>query len=680
MELTAHSRRILEVLLSTQEEMACAGIASRLGLTARQVQYRTPQIRGWLAARNVRLTVRAGCGLKLETTARIRQLLRLELKRTDVGKRSLTRAERAQIFSLLMLAAPGPLLAKQLAHEAGISRNTVLRDLVTVESWLTAKHLTLQRRPNVGCSVDGREGHIRGAIADAVLECAGEEALLSALDKRLGRQALQERIRHPARELVQPILQSLHLPQVNVVIGEALPVELTDRAHLMLALQVGVTLLRMRQGRHLKTVRPHAENLKAWRELDVAQRVASLLEGQARVKFNEAEYAYLVRCLQQAEARHPITHSVAKMNEVGRVPARVIGCVDYLLERVSLYLHPSLRDDDELRGNLALHLAEVLGRDGPRPAVINPLLPEIKRTLGHVFRSVEEAVWAHPELREVVDEAEAGYITMHVASALERLRHSAGLQHRVLLVCNAGAATALLLEARLRSEFADIRIIGSLSYLELTAQGCPEEVDLIISTIPLRRQRVPVIVVSPLLQGEDVGRVRAALLGEAASVPAVPSPGLNGGGVNLSSLITADVIELKASAETWQEVVDRAGRPLLRGGLVTLAYLRAVKDVVSTHGPYMVIWPGIALLHAPPGGGVRRLCMSLVTFERPVSFGHPENDPVDVAIMLGAIDSRSHVPALFQLIALLKDHSAVSELRSAVEKARVLSWIAHYSA
>jgi len=108
--------------------------------------------------------------------------------------------------------------------------------------------------------------------------------------------------------------------------------------------------------------------------------------------------------------------------------------------------------------------------------------------------------------------------------------------------------------------------------------------------------------------------------------------------------------------------------------------LRAVKDVVSTHGPYMVIWPGIALLHAPPGGGVRRLCMSLVTFERPVSFGHPENDPVDVAIMLGAIDSRSHVPALFQLIALLKDHSAVSELRSAVEKARVLSWIAHYSA
>ena len=51
-------------------------------------------------------------------------------------------------------------------------------------------------------------------------------------------------------------------------------------------------------------------------------------------------------------------------------------------------------------------------------------------------------------------------------------------------------------------------------------------------------------------------------------------------------------------------MVDQVTLLLLRAKAVDERYGQAVKETITTHGPYMVSVPGVALLHACPGVGV----------------------------------------------------------------------------
>lgn len=78
---------------------------------------------------------------------------------------------------------------------------------------------------------------------------------------------------------------------------------------------------------------------------------------------------------------------------------------------------------------------------------------------------------------------------------------------------------------------------------------------------------------------------------------------------------------------------------LLRGvGAVSENYYDMVCANLEENGPYFVLAPGFAMPHAEPSPAVYRTACSLVTLEKPVTFGHPENDPVDVVLAIAAVD------------------------------------------
>jgi len=133
----------------------------------------------------------------------------------------------------------------------------------------------------------------------------------------------------------------------------------------------------------------------------------------------------------------------------------------------------------------------------------------------------------------------------------------------------------------------------------------------------------------------------------------------------LKDLLTAQTIQLNAAAVDWQEVTDIAGQMLLDTGAITAGYIEEMKDTVRQLGPYVVIAPGIALLHSRPTPNVLRVCMSLVTLKPPVAFGHPHNDPVEIAVALGGIDESSHIDALAQIADILSEPDKVDTIRAA---------------
>ncbi|BDP78748.1 hypothetical protein EfmAA242_29760 [Enterococcus faecium] len=81
---------------------------------------------------------------------------------------------------------------------------------------------------------------------------------------------------------------------------------------------------------------------------------------------------------------------------------------------------------------------------------------------------------------------------------------------KVILVCSSGYGTSKLLEQRINNGFADmVEIEDVLSINELQDRKVTDE--LVISTIPIENTNFPVIVVSPLMLGADVRKVKQYL-------------------------------------------------------------------------------------------------------------------------------------------------------------------------
>lgn len=142
--------------------------------------------------------------------------------------------------------------------------------------------------------------------------------------------------------------------------------------------------------------------------------------------------------------------------------------------------------------------------------------------------------------------------------------------------------------------------------------------------------------------------------------------------LHLTDLLMSETIKLIRAADNWKAVVDAAGKMLLDQGFIDTKYIDAMKDVVMENGPYIVIAPGIALLHADSQEHVNEVCLGLVKLEHPIRFGHPEYDPVDLAFVLGATDDQAHTKALAELAEMLVDERRVSRIRTANTKRQLL--------
>ncbi len=120
------------------------------------------------------------------------------------------------------------------------------------------------------------------------------------------------------------------------------------------------------------------------------------------------------------------------------------------------------------------------------------------------------------------------------------------------------------------------------------------------------------------------------------------------GGVASTSPSTV-AARVRVSVIDWRAAIGAACAPLVEAGAVTARYADRCVEIVAESGPYIVIAPGIALAHARPEDGARRLALSAVTLARPVAFGHPSNDPVDLVFAFASPDREAHVGMLAAL-------------------------------
>ncbi|WP_232324836.1 PTS sugar transporter subunit IIA [Halobacillus mangrovi] len=130
--------------------------------------------------------------------------------------------------------------------------------------------------------------------------------------------------------------------------------------------------------------------------------------------------------------------------------------------------------------------------------------------------------------------------------------------------------------------------------------------------------------------------------------------------IHLDDLLPAEHISIKESVPSWEEAIRLASKPLVRNGYVESRYVEAM--VHQARDPYIVIAPHLAIPHAAPEDGVKKVGMSLLKVEEGVSFTAEET--VHIIVVISAVDKKKHMHALMQLMNLAgsqKDRNRIIE-------------------
>ena len=375
-----------------------------------------------------------------------------------------------------------------------------------------------------------------------------------------------------------------------------------------------------------------------------------------------------------------------------------------IIENVSKDTNVDFTRDDQLFDGFLEHLRPAIYRIKNGLKVKNPLLKEIKSNYFDLYVAVKENVEPIEKYANgLFDDAEIAYFTMHFGASMERIRLYQRSKKSVLVVCQTGNGTAALLSAELHSLF-DLDIVDTVAYRNFKEVLDKKNVDLIVSTIPIEIGNIPSVKVNAILTDNDISllnkylkhftkpEITVSKLMDTINKYCIVTDinGLTDGlaklfnsdtyilakGVvqpMLKDLLTKNTIKLNVEAKDWEDAIRKGGELLEKDGSIEHKYVDGMVDTMKSIGPYIVIAPGIAMPHARPDCGVKKIGMSLMTLNNPINFGNKENDPVTLVVCLCAIDHTTHLKAMSELVQLLGDEAKIKKIKTAKNVDDILS-------
>jgi len=514
--LSDRQRKMLLFLLERDTRTTARQLATRFGVATRTVRYDLEYLRTALKGTGLHLVARPRSGLWIEGEPDRREAV-INLVRSVSPPLPTDAVERKHRLALELLTHDDGLALTMLGETLACSRTTVLRDLEEVARQLGTYGLRLERgRGRV--RVVGPEQERREALVRLLVETLEPEALL-----QVGRGVAPG----PHWETAGGSNRDAGWAQLSAVVHraeEALGRKFTDESFVSLVVHLEVTLQRLSAGQEITMPAARLSELQQFPEWPVAESMAGELEALSGIAIPAAERGYIT--LHLIGGRTQPLRPLTEMEAHGPADPAACTLADQLIERISGLLDVDLTGDEVLRQGLTWHLQGLLTRQRFALAATNPLRAEIQEQMAPVYRAVAQAMSdLGDQVGRNLTEDEIGFLTVHVAAALERRGHPVGV--RVLVVCSTGLGSAHLLAARLLRRFKDLHIVGVVSALGTAEAAWPSQVDLVVSTIPLPPLPVPQVQVSPLLTEGETEQLRRAIrtVAGAATPPAAEAEG-----------------------------------------------------------------------------------------------------------------------------------------------------------
>jgi transcriptional antiterminator/mannitol/fructose-specific phosphotransferase system IIA component len=375
------------------------------------------------------------------------------------------------------------------------------------------------------------------------------------------------------------------------------------------------------------------------------------------------------------------------------------------LELISM---TKLKDRDKLINGLTKHILSSKFRYENGLVITNPFLNEVKNKYSHIY-SLVRIVSHHLEsyFHRCLIADELAFITLHFALYFTDAKKDVPI--KILVMCPNGHTTSKLLKKEVEILINNANIIQCSTVDEFNQYG---HIDLILTTVQVETQLTcPILHVHPILSEYDKIRIFQHigsfdkvvnnnmidkiidLIGNAnidkdiqnnlineiinlgKSTQALNINNLSKDDIKLKNVIDVSNIQVYDYIDDWEGAISLSARPLLEKGLISKRYIEVMVNNINMYGPYILIYPGVALAHAREEDGVLGFGIGMLKLNEDVIF---EDNKTAFLIITIASSKDNYIDILSKLINLFEDKESMIAIKKADNSLEVYRTISKF--
>ena len=551
-------------------------------------------------------------------------------------------------MAIKVLLSDELLPSSKLAGEYCVTKTTLLKDIEVLEETLRKYDLSLHYDPKNGYAINGHRSHRR--FLTCLTLC--EEHFINKIP--LNNMEIIFPTKLPFKYLWDQQKSPADFEFIKRTIDMAedlLQDNFSQAGYSFLFYYLLVLLIDIRSDKQIND--KEVEAIGELKESLLENPLRTSIETYTRKNLADSEIQLLIlhcHCLPRLMRFNKIEELSEDQPPPSRFSAQLNTINRKLVREISLNMNPYLYIDEIFQNELN-HFLEVSTQYKKYGfTLLFPFEKEIQRMEIDTFNLIKRIVLKNSRSIKL-DDHEICALTSLVISNLNRINRNLQKDLKVLLVNNGNASIASIMKDRIKDNFPWFNIIDLIRPADIRPELL-KKVNLVISTdgIPFEKSP-PTVLVTPIISESDIREIQNWF---AEYTRQLSRTNAESEVLGISELLEKGAIGFVNHVETWQEAVHLAGKPLVNKGSIDNGYLEAIIKTNVAHGPYSVVAPHIALLHAMPTTGVSELCVGLLIIKQGIKFGADKLDPVHILFIIGIPRVLSHFNLLNDLLKLIR--------------------------
>lgn len=489
MFITSREKEIIELIIKTSGKHTPFSIATFLNVSVRTVHRDLRAIERVL--KNFDLTLERTSDNGLMIIGKNERVFKLVQALMHIEPVDQSPQQRKLILLLSLIRGEESLKLQVLSRELGVSTTTLSSYLDELAEWLKDFKVTLLRKRGVGVSLHGSEESKRKMLAAYLLIYFAEELIQDLFHT--------ENLGNDKKEVLH-YLKVPHLIKIKEAVNRTMQLsisKLADSDYIGLIVHICIAIQRTSDGFLLEE--EYDNSIRFSHEYKLIEEICSDFIHNHQEALTEKDICFLT-----------IIFKGSKLQEgyyIYNDSIILSSLIKKMIEEVSDQLHVNLEDDFSLFQGLLAHMEPSLFRIQQKMALFNPLTEDIRRKYPVLFMAVRNSLEKHFKEVSFPDD-EVAYLVLHFGSALVLREEAIAL--KALIVCPTGIGTSKMLASRVKKEVIEIQSVEISSLMEIQNRDL-SQYDVIISTVRLPFTNLDYILVTPLLNDDDVSSIHQFL-------------------------------------------------------------------------------------------------------------------------------------------------------------------------
>lgn len=505
MKLTPRAKKVLQLLLETEQKMTMQELADRMGVSKRTVQREMDDVSGFLEKAGIRLIIKMGSGLWLEEDMQKRRELLSELQQEEIYDAG-NKEERRKRLILEILKEKELKKLSYYSCKFQVSESTVSGDVEVIANWFARYGIKIVRKAGNGIEIQGTESDYRRAIRTFIEENINTDFLKEVYEKETISDFSEQCRCGEIGKIFQNDLLRQVIECVTACEGELLD-DLTETAFSGLIIHITIAMNRILRGDIIEEIPDWEKETHEDEDYERAVRLTKALEEKFQMDIPNVETFYIYLHLKGSK-HEKIQWKEQKIQE--KEHQKMLRLVNEMIDTFDPKDAWLYKQDNEFIQGLLAHLQPTVIRLLYHMKIQNPVLDTVKQEYGDVFeRCIKVSKVLEKHLGEEVPEDEIGFLAIHFGAAKVRLESQRKKIRPVQLgvVCASGIGISRLMSSKLKQVFRDriqIHVYGKRDINPyITAKT-----DFFVSSIPMEKTEIPIIYVNPFLNEKDMESIQ----------------------------------------------------------------------------------------------------------------------------------------------------------------------------